>query len=76
MSDNNVVWEEDIYCVVLADENYNVLNKETGMVELETTILPEAIMAAQQFSGTMDTIRKEKEEKDKENKDKIVHYPH
>ena len=60
MTDRNSVYNNENYCIiVMPDENnegkYNLINNKTGVVELKTSVLPEAIAAATEFDKFLRT---------------------
>lgn len=67
-NNENYIYQNDDYVVSIGDpllkefpdgvKVYQVWNKETDVLELETTVLPEALSTAYQFSNMLEEIEK------------------
>lgn len=55
-----ILYENNKYYVSMAEAgaefNYYVINRDTGRTELETNVLPQAIMACEEFTSFLEAV--------------------
>jgi hypothetical protein len=66
--ENNIIYENNNYTVEVGEgaedglPTYHLINKEHGVIEAETSVLPQAISMATQFNDALEQVLDQQED--------------